>query len=42
MDLANLIEVQVDKGAPNGHKYTFHGESDAHPDHEPGDVVIVV
>ena len=37
-----VLECQVDKGAPNGEKYVFHGESDAHPDREPGDVVIVV
>jgi DnaJ family protein A protein 2 len=32
----------VDKGSPNGEKYVFHGESDEHPDREPGDVIIVV
>lgn len=32
----------VEKGAPHGEKYVFHGESDAHPDREPGDVVIAV
>lgn len=32
----------IDKGAPHGEKYIFHGESDEHPDKEPGDVVIVV
>lgn len=37
-----VIEVGVDKGAPHGEKYIFHGESDEHPDKEPGDVVIVV
>ena len=37
-----VIEVQVDKGAPHGEKYIFHGESDEYPGKEPGDVVIVV
>jgi DnaJ-class molecular chaperone len=37
-----VIEVQVDKGAPHGEKYVFHGESDEHPDREPGDVIIIV
>lgn len=37
-----VIEAVVDKGAPHGEKYVFHGESDEHPDKEPGDVVIVV
>jgi DnaJ family protein A protein 2 len=32
----------IDKGSPHGEKYIFHGESDEHPDKEPGDVVIVV
>ena len=35
-----IIEVQVDKGAPNGERYVFHGEADQHPDMEAGDVVI--
>lgn len=37
-----VIEAVIDKGAPHGEKYIFHGESDEHPDKEPGDVVIVV
>jgi DnaJ homolog subfamily A member 2 len=37
-----VLEASVDKGAPHGEKYIFHGESDEHPDKEPGDVVIVV
>jgi len=37
-----VLEATVDKGAPHGEKYIFHGESDQHPDKEPGDVVIVV
>lgn len=37
-----VIEAVIDKGAPHGEKYVFHGESDEHPDKEPGDVVIVV
>ena len=37
-----VLEVQVDKGCPDGEKYVFHGESDAIPGGEPGDVIIVV
>lgn len=37
-----VIEVQIDKGAPNGEKYLFHGEADEYPGIEPGDVVIQV
>jgi DnaJ-class molecular chaperone len=37
-----VIECIIDKGSPHGEKYIFHGESDEHPDKEPGDVVIVV
>lgn len=37
-----VLEVQVDKGAPNGERYIFHGEADEFPGVEPGDVVIQV
>ena len=37
-----VLEAVVDKGAPHGEKYVFHGESDEHPDKEAGDVIIVV
>ena len=37
-----VLEVNVDKGAPHGEKYLFHGESDEYPEKEPGDVIIVV
>lgn len=37
-----VIECVIDKGSPNGEKYVFHGESDEHPDKEPGDVIIIV
>lgn len=37
-----MLTCEIDKGAPHGEKYVFHGESDAHPDKEPGDVVLVV
>lgn len=35
-----VLDVQIDKGAPNGEKYIFHGEADEYPSIEPGDVVI--
>ena len=37
-----VLEATIDKGAPHGEKYIFHGESDEIPDKEAGDVVIVV
>ena len=37
-----VVEVQIEKGAPNGEKYIFHGEADEYPGIEAGDVVIVV
>jgi len=37
-----VIEAIVDKGSPHGEKYVFHGESDEHPEKEPGDVQIIV
>lgn len=37
-----IVDVAVDKGAPDGAKYTFHGEADQYPGQEPGDVIIVV
>lgn len=37
-----VLECVIDKGSPHGEKYVFHGESDQHPDKEPGDVIIVV
>jgi len=37
-----VIECVIDKGSPHGEKYIFHGESDEHPEKEPGDVIIIV
>jgi DnaJ family protein A protein 2 len=37
-----VLECNVDKGAPDGEKYIFHGEADEHPDRETGDIVFVV
>mmetsp|Transcript_6847 Transcript_6847/g.12428 ORF Transcript_6847/g.12428 Transcript_6847/m.12428 type:complete len:437 (+) Transcript_6847:1278-2588(+) len=37
-----VIEVVVDKGVPNGHKYSFHGESDEAPGLQAGDLIVVV
>lgn len=36
------LEVTVDKGAPQGEQYTFHGEGDEFPGAETGDVIVVV
>ena len=37
-----VLEVTIDKGAPNGEKYVLHGEADEYPGIEPGDVIIQV
>lgn len=37
-----VLEVHVQKGAPDGHKIIFHGKADEHPDAETGDVVFIV
>ena len=37
-----IFDVEVDKGAPHGEKYTIFGEGDQIPDAEAGDVIIVV
>jgi len=36
------LTVEIDKGAPNGERYTKHGEGDEVPDAEAGDVVVVI
>jgi DnaJ family protein A protein 2 len=36
------LECKVDKGAPDGEKYIFHGEADEHPNKEAGDIVFIV
>lgn len=37
-----ILEVIIDKGAPQDEKYVFHGEGDEFPGAETGDVVVVV
>jgi DnaJ family protein A protein 2 len=39
---SKTLQVEVDKGAPNGERYVKHGEGDEVPDVESGDVVIVI
>jgi len=36
------LEVHIDKGAADGKRYVFSGESDEFPDYEPGDVVVEI
>lgn len=36
------IEVNLNKGVPNNHRYTFDGMSDEYPECDPGDVIITV
>ena len=37
-----ILKILLDKGAPDGKKYVFKGESDEFPDVEPGDVVVEI
>ncbi|OMJ72684.1 hypothetical protein SteCoe_28818 [Stentor coeruleus] len=37
-----IIEVLVDKGCPNHHKYVFYGESDEEPEMRPGDFIVII
>lgn len=39
---STMIKVMLDKGAPDGKRYTFPGEADEVPDYEPGDVVVEI
>jgi DnaJ homolog subfamily A member 2 len=36
------LEVHIDKGAADGKRYIFSGESDEFPEYEPGDVVVEI
>jgi len=37
-----VLEVFVEKGSPDGHKITFSGKADEHPDADPGDIIFTV
>ncbi len=37
-----IIDVEVDKGTPEGHRFVFAGEADEYPGVEAGDVIIEV
>ncbi|XP_064395120.1 dnaJ homolog subfamily A member 1-like [Halichondria panicea] len=37
-----ILEVHIDKGMKDGQKITFRGESNQEPDHETGDIIIVL
>ena len=39
---SKTIKISLDKGAPDGKRYVFEGESDEMPDYEPGDVIIEI
>ena len=39
---SKTLNVEVDKGAPNGEKYTKHGEGDEIPEAEAGDVIVIL
>lgn len=36
------LKVEVDKGTPNGEKYTLSGEGDQVPDVDAGDVIVII
>jgi len=36
------LKIEIDKGAPNGERYTIHGEGDEIPDAEAGDVIVQI
>ena len=36
------LQVEVDKGSPDGEQFTLHGEGDCVPDVEAGDVIAVI
>merc|ERR1712054_676188 len=37
-----VLEVNVQKGAPDGHKIVFHNKADEIPDGDAGDVIFVL
>jgi DnaJ family protein A protein 2 len=37
-----MLEVDLDRGAPDGKRYTFQGESDEFPGVEPGDIIVEI
>lgn len=37
-----VIEIVVDKGVPDQHKYSFNGESDEAPGIEAGDLIVII
>jgi len=39
---SKTIEIELDKGAPDGKRYNFAGESDEFPGVEPGDVMVEI
>jgi DnaJ homolog subfamily A member 2 len=36
------LKVEIDKGSPNGERYTIHGEGNEIPNVEPGDVIVQI
>lgn len=37
-----VLEVYIEKGAPDGHRIVFTGEADEKPDMIPGDVKFII
>ena len=40
--VSKVLEVDIDKGAPDGKRYTFAGESDEVPGVDPGDIIVEI
>lgn len=40
--VSKTLQIDIDKGAPDGKRYTFAGESDEVPGAEPGDVIVEI
>lgn len=36
------LRIEIEKGMPEGHQIIFPGESESHPDHSPGDLILNV
>nr|AAC27389.1 DnaJ homolog [Babesia bovis] len=40
--MKKILEVNIDRGVPDQHKVTFHGEADERPNEIPGNVVFII
>ncbi|GFE54161.1 hypothetical protein BaOVIS_015650 [Babesia ovis] len=42
MQTKKILEVNIDRGVPDQHRVTFHGEADERPNEIPGNVVFII